>query len=234
VRPDRSHALWLLPLIAGSLPAVATLAAWLLSIRLELIPACNPFLDGCVSISRAARYELPNHIFRACVLPAAALQALTWLLCAAWLKGMGAVLDRPLRALPVLGVMAGLFLVLYGTFLGSEGDIYRWMRRYGVIVYFGATCLCMVICAGHLHALRQGGWLPFKGRLDQVPLMLCVLLLVMGLVNGFSPLFMKEQTQDRLGNALEWGGATVFTIFFVCLAALWRTTRFQARLSTER
>jgi len=74
---DRSQALWLLPLIAGGLPAAAALAAWLLSMRLDLIPVCNPFFDGCVSISRAARHELPNHIFRACVLPAAALQALT-------------------------------------------------------------------------------------------------------------------------------------------------------------
>jgi hypothetical protein len=222
-------------LIAGSLPAAASLVAWLLSIRLDLIPACNPFFDGCVSISRAARHDLPNHIFRACVLPAAALQALTWLLCAAWLRRLGATVDRPLRWLPALGMIAGGFLVLYGTFLGTEGEVYRWMRRYGVIVYFGATCLCMVICAGHLHRLRQGGWLPAQGRLDRVPLVLCVLLLGMGLVNGFSPLFTpNEHAQDRVGNALEWNGALIFTIFFICLGMLWRATRFNARLSTER
>jgi len=232
---DRSHSLWLLPLIAGTLPALGALVAWLLSVHLELIPACNPFLEGCVSISRAARYELPNHLFRACALPGAALQALTWVLCGAWLKGLGAVVDRPLKLLPILGVLAGAFLVLYGTFLGTEGEAYRWMRRYGVIVYFGATCLCMVICAGHLFRLRQGGWLPVKSRLDRVPLVLCVLLLVMGLVNGFSPLFTPtEQVQDLVGNALEWNGALIFTLFFLSLSGLWRATRFSARLSSER
>ena len=90
VQADRPHALWLIPLIAGLLPAIAALLAMHLSARLELIPACNPFIEGCVSISRAARRELPNHVFRALVLPAAALQALTWLLCTAWLKRLGA------------------------------------------------------------------------------------------------------------------------------------------------
>jgi len=40
-------------------------------------PACNPYLEGCVSISRAARHGLPNHLFKALVLPAAALQGVT-------------------------------------------------------------------------------------------------------------------------------------------------------------
>ena len=81
---------WPLPLMAGVLPLLATLIAYTLSVRLGLIEACNPFIDGCISISRAARHALPNHLFRALLLPAAVLQALCWLLCAAWLRTLGA------------------------------------------------------------------------------------------------------------------------------------------------
>jgi len=73
-------ALWPLALVAGLLPAVAALLALALALQAGLVPACNPFVDGCVSISRAARHGLPNHVFRALVLPAAVLQALAWLL----------------------------------------------------------------------------------------------------------------------------------------------------------
>ena len=56
------------PLAAALLPLVATLVAYGLSIRLGLVPACNPFIEGCVSISRAARHDLPNILFRALLL----------------------------------------------------------------------------------------------------------------------------------------------------------------------
>lgn len=87
--------LWPLALAAGLLPAVAALAAWQLSTRLELIAACNPFIDGCVSISRAARHDLPNHLFGAIVLPAAVLQGLTWWLAAVWLRELALLAPAP-------------------------------------------------------------------------------------------------------------------------------------------
>ncbi|HZF79818.1 MAG TPA: hypothetical protein VEZ89_08505, partial [Rubrivivax sp.] len=121
--------------MAGLLPMVATLLALVLSMRLELVPACNPFVEGCVSISRAARYGMANHLFRALVLPAAALQALTWILVASWLRGLGEN-GRGSRTLLPLGLLAGAALVLYGAFLGTDGTVYRLLRQYGKVVYF--------------------------------------------------------------------------------------------------
>jgi hypothetical protein len=222
-------------MIAGLVPAVAGLVALRLSVQLELIPACNPFIEGCVSISRAARHDLSNHIFRALVLPAAVLQGLTWMLCAGWLRGLGASPDRPLRLLPWLGLLAAVFLVLYGTFLGTEGAAYRLMRRYGVVFYFGFTCICMVISAGHLFRLARSGAISPPLRLDRVLVGLCVVLLVLGLASAFSPLYAPDgKVQDRIENALEWNGALVFTLFFLSLAWLWRTTRFGASLTLGR
>ncbi|HYA46588.1 MAG TPA: hypothetical protein VEF92_03455 [Burkholderiales bacterium] len=232
--PDRPRPLWAIPLVAGLLPAVAALVAFYLSVRLALVPACNPLIDGCVSISRAARHDLANHIFRALVLPAAALQGLTWMLCAGWLKGLGTSPDRPLRALPWLGLLAALFLVLYATFLGTEGEVYRWMRRYGIWFYFGFTYFCMVISAGHLSRLARAGSISLPMRFDRVLVGLCVALLGLGLASAFSPLYLPEEpAHDRVGNALEWNAALIFTLFFLALAWLWRTTGFGARLTTE-
>jgi len=225
--------LWPLPLVAGLLPAIAALAALWLSIALEIIPACNPFIDGCVSISRVGRHDLPNHVFRALVLPAAALQGVTWLLCVPWLKGIGAEPRTMLRVLPWLGVLAAVFLVLYGTFLGTEGQAYRWMRRYGVIFYFGFTYLCMLIASGELSRLARSGAMMPPARLDRLLLGLCLATLVIGLANVFLPPFMNDQdTKNRLQNALEWYAALAFTLFFLALAWLWRHTRFSARLAS--
>ena len=227
--------LWALPLVAGALPAVASLTALWFSIELGLIPPCNPLLDGCVSISRAGRHDLPNHIFRALVLPAAVLQGMTWMLCAAWLRGMDTETRRLLRILPWLGVLAALFLILYGTFLGTEGQAYRWMRHYGVIFYFGFTYLCMVISSGALWRLAHAGLMALPARLDLLLPGLCAVTLVVGLMSAFAPLFLdSEDLKDRVGNIFEWYAALSFTLYFLALAWLWRRTRFSARFAHRK
>ena len=226
-----ASALWPLPLMGGLLPAVAALAALLLSFALDLVPPCNPFFDGCVSISRAARHDLPNHLFRALVLPAAVLQALTWFLCANWLKGLGSGGLRTPGALAWLGFFAGIFLVLYGTFLGTEGQAYRWMRRYGVIFYFGFTFLCMVITSGALWHLTRSAAITLPARLDRLLVALCAATLVIGLVQPLvPPLLGSEDFKNRLENILEWYVGLAFTLYFLALAWIWRHARLATRL----
>lgn len=230
--PGTTRALWPLPLLGGLIPAMAALLALWLSFSLDLIAPCNPFLDGCVSISRAARHDLPNHVFRALVLPAAMLQALTWLLCAGWIRELRGEARGMLRVLPWLGVLAGVFLVLYGTFLGTEGQAYRWMRRFGIIFYFGFTFLCMLIISGSLWRLANAGALLVPARLDRWLVALCAITLALGLIQVFTPpLLGSEDLKNRLENILEWYAALCFTLFFLALAWLWRHARFHARLT---
>jgi hypothetical protein len=214
------RALWPLALLAGLLPLLATAIAYLLSIRMGLVPECNPFFEGCVSISRAARHDLPNILFRALLLPAAVLQSFVWLLCPGWLRTLGAAPSRWLRALPALGVAAGVFLVLYGTFLGTEGAGYRWMRRYGVVFYFGLTCIAMLVVSDQMRRFLPGRRL--EGR---VALAFCALLPLLGLIHVFLPLWWSEPAfKDALTNITEWWSGAIFTAFFLLLAWAWRST----------
>lgn len=223
--------LWLLPLVAGLLPAIAAVAAFRISVAQDIFPSCNPLIDGCVSISRAGRHGLANHVFRALLLPAAALQGVTWLFCAAWLRQLGAA-GRTLRWLPWLGVAAGIFLALYGTFLGTEGDAYRWMRRYGVMVYFGFTYLCMLIAAGRIHHLAIARAEILFVRQDVALLALLAATLLAGLTNVLAGAFVAdEDTRNRIENVLEWHVSAAFTLYFGILAWLWRRSVF--RLSAD-
>jgi hypothetical protein len=194
--------------------------------------SCNPLLDGCVSISRAARHDLPNILFRALMLPAATLQALVWLLTPAWLRRLGDAGDRLLRLLPWIGITAAAFLVLYGTFLGTEGAGYQWMRRYGVVVYFGFTCIAMLIVAGAAQRINAatGQLRHARGALYA----LCAALPLLGVANATFPLYLADgAARDALQNATEWWGGLVFSVFFVLLAWLWRETRFTAALGAH-
>ena len=216
-------AAWPLPLLGGLLPLIGTLAAFGLSVQLGLVEACNPLFDGCVSISRAGRHGLPNHLFRALLLPAAVLQALTWLLCGVWLRTLDSAHRRRVRALPWLGLIAALFLVLYGTFLGTEGDAYRWMRRFGVVFYFSATCLAMLVATGALQTTRLRAHHAVRALL-----FLSLALPLLGGVNAaVAPMLLDPAARDALQNRMEWWGGLAFTLFFFALAWLWRATRFE-------
>ncbi|MGD2139910.1 MAG: hypothetical protein PVH25_05915 [Burkholderiales bacterium] len=228
------QAVWPLPLVAGFLPAIAAIAAFLISLKLGMIPSCNPFLDGCVSISRSARHGLPNLVFRALVLPGATLQALTWILCAQWLRSIDHVGERSPRGLALLGVLAGMFLVLYGVFLGSEGDIYQWLRRYGINFYFGFTYLCMLLTSARLFRLSRADSIRLPWHTDRALGVLCLLVLAFGLINLFTKsLLADENLVSQVQNSLEWFASSIFTLFFAILAFLWSKTRFHLRAGCE-
>jgi len=230
--PRSTSRLWWLPLAAGLLPAAAAVIAFNVAAAQGQFPSCNPLFEGCVSVSHAARHDLPNIIFRALLLPGATLQAIVWLLSGPWLRCLGAPHDRLLKLLPWFGVTASFFLVLYGTFLGTEGPGYQWMRRYGVVIYFGFTCIAMLIVGGVVQRLTAAtGTLRYAGA---VLYALVAALPLLGLVNSTSSLYLHtEAAQDALGNITEWWGALVFTAFFVVLAWLWRRTHFTAALAAR-
>ena len=217
--------LWPLAFVAGLLPLAAALVAFALSVRMELVPACNPLIDGCVSISRAARHDLPNHLFRALMLPAATLQGLVWLLAAQWLKHeLGP--QRSLQALAALGVVAAVALVLYATFLGTEGPIYRALRQYGTVMYFGFTCLCMLLLGQSAQRLAraQAGQTPatrLPAPLVRVHVALACTLVALGVGNAIVAATLPGEWKGRIENVTEWWGALILVLGFFALAAMW-------------
>lgn len=222
--PDRAARagwpLWPLALLAALLPLVATLLATALSMHQGLVPTCNPFWDGCTSISRAARHELPNHLFRALMLPAATLQALVWLLVARWLLIQGAG-GRGVRWISPLGVVAGIALVVYGSFLGTEGPVYRWLRQYGTVAYFGFTCLNLLLTGNAVQALARVGRLALPRLLEHAMVALAVALVLLGLGNAIVAAAFGEPLKGRVENVTEWWGALIFVLGFLALAAMW-------------
>lgn len=226
--------LWPLPVVAGLLPVIGALVALWIAGEAGLAPRCNPLLEGCISVSRAARHGLANIIFRGLLLPAAILQALTWCLVQHWLRQQGATPGGRVRAIAPLGVIAGIFLVVYGTFLGTEGATYQWLRRYGTVVYFGFTCLNMLFAGGAIRMLAEAGMLRAPWRLDRALLVLCGVLVTMGVANTLAAPWFDEDLKDRIQNVAEWWAGLTFSLVFFALAALWHHQDLRAQLRLAR
>jgi hypothetical protein len=213
--------LWPLALLAALLPLAATTIATTLSMQQGLVPSCLPLLEGCTSISRAARQGVANHVFQALMLPAATLQAIVWVLMAVWLGQRGAS-GRGVSLLAPLGIVAGIALVVYGSFLGTEGPVYRWLRQYGTVVYFGGTCLNLLFTGQALQQLVRRGRLALPRVLEHGMVALAVALVLLGLCNALIGAAVGEPWKDRIQNISEWWGSLIFVVGFAAIGVLWR------------
>ncbi len=211
--------LWPLPALCAVLPVLAVHLAWWLSLRDGHVPAGVPYFDGSFSISRAARHGWGNDLFKLVMLPCAALQAAAWLLLRQWLRGLG--VERGLL-LPLLGLLAAAFLGLYAVYLGSDGEVYRTLRRYGVTVYFAATYIALLLA---LRALPTAA-----SQLRQHWLAVALVLLALGLASvTTSALVADADFKDRLENVLEWQLGLWLTAMFAGWAWAWRDVRVEIR-----
>lgn len=198
-----------LALAIGLLPITVVHLCYALSVQAGHVPLCLPYWEGCTSISRAARHGAANHLFKAGMLPVAGLMLVFWWLCAHWLRTLNAQRRRRIATMQALGVTGALFLILYATFLGVDGDVYRWLRRYGVTVYFSFTVLAQMLMAS---VLDRGG---LRGTL----IGLCATMLLLGLAS--IPLQHLFPDKDVPLNALEWAYALLMSLGFAAVGLAW-------------
>lgn len=224
--PERHVRVEVVAWLAAIVPFVAANAAYLISATADLVPWCFPYLEGCTSVSRAARTGVANPIFRALMLPQAVILVLYWWLCAEWLRGFAPQRVRTRVAVLGLGIVAALFLVLYATYLGVQGDFYQWMRRYGITVHFGCTVVAQILLTSVVaRDARLPEWIR-HGTLG-----LCAAMLILGLSS--IPLQYLLPNKDAAVNALEWSYSVLMLAFFPLIGEAWRLSKFRLRVQLE-
>jgi hypothetical protein len=225
-RPAFQLAFWA-ALLAGLLPIIAAHASYLLNLwsgsGLAAEFVCMPYVDGCVSVSRAARSGSGLTLFRWVMLPSAALLLLCWFFVRSCLGALQACSARRSWVVGALGMLGAVFLVLYVTALGNEDDWYRWQRRYGVILYFGGTAMAQLLLVWTLWPLRR----VLLGGLLLRPIVLLTLLVslqwALGVFSSFKRLLFEDPVLiDRIENVIEWWYALAMSLAFVAIAWLFR------------
>ena len=218
-------------LVVWLLSWLGVLAAYVASAQGDHIPACVPHFTGCTSVSAAGRYGAGFFIFKATMLPAAAFWAVYWVLSGHWLRSCGETVWWR-SAVVGVGLVGALSFVLYTTFLGSEGDLYRVMRRYGTVLFFGCTFLAQLLLAYRTQAGLG------DTRLVRIKFLLCFVALVEGLTLGALAYLVEDD--DWLENLAEWHVATAMTFYPALTWMLWRNTGWTvgfslpSRASSER
>ncbi|MGJ3242433.1 MAG: hypothetical protein ACFE0O_05695 [Opitutales bacterium] len=200
--------------------------AWLISMATGHVAPGFPYVDGAITISRAGRGDPAIFLFRGTLIPAAVLLVGFWLSFGRWLQLQrelvaGERLPRQTgeRWIPWVGGIAALFLILYALFLGTDGDVYTTLRRYGVTVFFGFTLLSQLWAAGAVRSLASAGDLPGREGLSRWLMGLVLFQFTIGLISIFLSDYAWDE--DQVENIIEWWFALASCLWFAIVARLW-------------
>jgi hypothetical protein len=223
-----------LPLVTALLPIIAIHLSLVLEIDAGAIPACFPYLDGCVSISATGRGEPASLVFKPAMMSQWALLCFYWLFNAAWLRALMRETGRegkPGTAMAVLGCAGALALIVYVTFLGTDGSIYAFMRRFGVYLYFLFTVIAQILLARHTLALSRALGLAPVRQVGNAQMALAVVPFALGILNLVLKATLADP--DPAENIIEWIFALLTQVYFLLTWHTWRATGFDGRFEVH-
>ena len=209
-----------LPLIAALTPLVGINIAYWIGAGNDVLPSCNPYLDGCTSISSTGRYPPGDRVFRATLLPQATVLAFTWYFAVLWLKSLRPD-SRAGNTILVAGIVGAIALVLYVSYLASNDPFYEIMRSYGVYLYFGGTALAQLVLSLALE----------RSLMQRAMVWMTVTPWALGIVN-----FAQKEILGSLNsneNRIEWIASFLMQAWFLLLWVEWRKTRFTVSVNAR-
>ena len=221
-----------LPLAAGLLPLIAMFGALWLGVHNEVFPACVPFIDGCMSISATGRKPPGSFLFRAVMLPQAAVLIFLWIFAVSWLRSLQPDRRPSLTtAILVSGVLGALALVVYVTFLGTREPIYEFMRRTGI--YFGFLGIFLAQLFTAIALKRIAKFFPQERLLRHARTMfgICLATFALGIINIVFKMTLEDA--DTMENRIEWIVSLLMQLWFVGLYVAWRRSRFEIEVRTD-
>ena len=200
-------------LVAGVLPILAVNLAFWFNVQ-DGLAGCFPYIDGCWSVSRAVRDGPGLVVFKWLALPTGLAMILTWWWLPLPLSGPWTVR---------LGIIGAVALLIYTVALGTDGEFYKWMRRYGVVFYFGCTGIAQLLVANRLWKHRRGKNSGRPSWSAAAYLLLALFTWGVGLLSAFKRrLFDDPALVDQVENAAEWNFALGLALLFIALAAVLR------------
>lgn len=220
---ERVHIAWV-AWVASVLPLVSVHGAHLIAIASERVPACVPYLTGCLSVSAAARYEPAIYYYRPLMTTAAVALLATFWLAYHWLAEIG---DRRRSARPLLyfGVTSAVFMVVYVGFLGEEEAWQRMLRRIGINVYLLFFFAAQVFLTTRVRQLAKAGLVVLSPTVLSGMRGLCLGQAAIALLSALEGWTIPDN--NLVDNILEWNYGLFMCLYLALLAVAWHSSGYQ-------
>ncbi len=210
-----------LPLWAAVVPLGTVIICYLVAVNLGHVPACIPNFTGCTSVSSTGRMPPESLIFRAGMLPTALVLALFWQRCATFLA-LGGQSGARLHMLRVLGIFAAISLVTYSVTLGFEDDVYRQLRRAGIVGFALATFAAQVLMISCYRPMRTVA----TEKLVHWLIVLCWVLPLLSVSAEVAK--WAGVPRHAANNTVAWNAFVAASAYYAVIARIWWHHDFSA------
>ena len=185
-------------LLVSIIPFISIHLSFILSVQNEYLALCNPYIDGCYSISRVARQPSSIIIFKVLMLISALFLFFLW-----------PKLFKPNynKMLILIGRLGSLFLIAYIVALGEEGFFYEIMRRFGVFIFYIFTLISQWVFTFSTQMRIRRFFL--KNFLINIIVFLQLLAFLLAI-----PFFLFAKNYGYIENIIEWWITLLITLWF--------------------
>ena len=184
--------------LVSLLPFLAIHLSLILSIQNDFLVFCNPYIDGCYSISRVARQPYSIIIFKVLMVISAGFLFFLW----------QRIFKKEKNKIPILiGQIGSFFLVLYIIALGNDGFIYEFMRRIGVFIFYIFTLTSQWIFT-FSQSIKKAKFSSNINLLKFTSFSQILLFIIA------TPFFLIIKNDGSIENIFEWWITLFITIWF--------------------
>jgi hypothetical protein len=215
----------LLAIIITVLPLITTNAVYLLSAYEGNVPWCMPYFDGCTTISQAARSGNSIYIYRATMIAYSVFLIWFWVYTRQWLMHVLGDTTKLSSTIMWLGIIGALSLMVYIDYLGTTGEVNRFMRRYGIMVFFTFTPLAQVLLLKlHYKSLSIATSVKLKRPVLQFQKYVLLVMCIIGITSIILDVAQLKTYQSE--NIVEWTFAFLLNMYFAGMILIWRNYRY--------
>lgn len=222
-----------LALIITVLPFLISNAVYLLSAYEGFVPWCIPYIDGCTTISQAARSGNSIFLYRASMIAYGVLLIWFWIYAQHWLNLLYGRTTKSARIILWLGIVGAIFLIIYIDFLGTTGEVNRFMRRYGIMLFFTLTPLAQLLMLKQhydiLPSLPEG---VIKPRVLQYQLTVLLLMLFIGIIS--TTLEVTHNKTYESENIVEWNFSLLLNMYFLGMIFIWKDFKYYLKNDSSK
>ena len=204
------------------IPSVTIILCLITTIYLNILDFCNPFINGCYSISRVGRSYPAVLLFKP-------MMIITIILMIAYFFEHYRIFKKFLlnkiflNLILLSGLVSSFSLLVYIIFLGVEGsEIWRFMRRGGIFIYIISLIISQFLIALTYLEIKNDYQVIISSKIIDINFCYNVLLIISGIIIILITDIFNLTTSWYVKNIIQWNYFLLMNLFFLNTYFIWK------------
>ena len=197
------------------IPSVTIILCLITTIYLNILDLCNPFINGCYSISRVGRSYPAVLLFKP-------MMTITIILMITYFFEHYRIFKKFLlnkiflNLILLSGLVSSFALLVYIIFLGIEGsEIWRFMRRGGIFIYIISLIISQFLIILTYLKIKKDYQVIISSKIININFYYNVLLITCGIIIILLIDIFSLTTPWYIKNIIQWNYFLLMNLFFL-------------------